>query len=76
VSGGTDYVYPAWQFGADGEPIPALERILAAATSVGMDARALDSFMNRRVGTGGPKMWELARAGRDDYVISSLRSAA
>jgi hypothetical protein len=76
VSGGLDHLYPAWQFGADGEPIPALERILDTARSVGMDAPALDSFLNRRVGIGGPTMCELIRAGREDYVIASLRSAA
>jgi hypothetical protein len=76
VHGGTEHVYPAWQFGIDGEPIPALERILATARSVGMDDTSLDSFLNRRVGTGGPRMWELIRAGREDYVIASLRSAA
>jgi hypothetical protein len=41
-----------------------------------MDDNQLNSFLNRRAGVGGPRMWELVREGRADYVISSLRSAA
>jgi hypothetical protein len=76
TDGGFDYVYPAWQFGIDGQPLPAVERLLAAARSVGMDSSALDAFLNRRSGVGGPRMWELVREGREDYVISALLSAA
>jgi hypothetical protein len=36
----------------------------------------LDAFLNRRAGVGGPRMWEHVRNGRDDYVLSALRSAA
>ena len=76
TAGGFDHVYPAWQFGADGEPLPALERILVAAREAGLDNSELSAFLDRRAGVGGPRLWELARDGREDYVISSLRSAA
>ena len=76
IHGGFDHVYPAWQFGPDGQPLPAVEHLLAAARSADMDNTALDSFLNRRAGVGGPRMWELVREGRQDYVISSLLSAA
>src|SRR5262245_2648195 len=76
VQGGFDYVYPAWQFGQDGMPLPQVERLLAAARESGMDDARLNAFLNRRAGVGGPRMWELVRDGRTDYVISSLRSAA
>ena len=76
TEGGFDHVYPAWQFGLNGEPLPAMEHLLAAARDAGMDDSQLHAFLNRRAGTGGPRMWELVRNGRADYVIGSLRSAA
>jgi hypothetical protein len=76
TDGGLEYVYPAWQFGTDGEPLPALEPLLAAARDAGMEGYQLNAFLNRRAGVGGPRMWELVREGRADYVIAALRSAA
>jgi hypothetical protein len=76
TDGGCEHLFPAWQFDADGNPLPAVERLLAAARSARMDPAALDAFLNRRAGTGGPRMWELVRDGREDFVIASLRSAA
>jgi hypothetical protein len=76
TEGGRDHVYPAWQFDLDGNPFPTVARILAAAREAGLDAVSLDAFLNRRAGTGGPRMWELLRDGREDFVLASLRSAA
>ena len=76
VQGGRDHLYPAWQFDSEGNPLPAVERVVTAARAAGMDASALNDFLQRRVGTGGPRMWELVRAGRADFVVESLRSAA
>jgi hypothetical protein len=76
TAGGFDHVYPAWQFSPDGEPLPAVGRVLVAAREAGLDNSELSAFLDRRAGVGGPRMWELARDGREDYVISSLRSAA
>ena len=76
VEGGRDHVYPAWQFDASGDPLPVVARIRAAARDAGLDDTALDAFLSRRAGTGGPRMWELLRAGREEFVLASLRSAA
>lgn len=76
VESGRDHVYPAWQFDATGAPLPVVARILAAGRDTGLDGAALDAFLNRRAGTGGPRMWELLREGREDFVLASLRSAA
>ena len=76
TAGGFDHVYPAWQFGPDGERQRVVARILAAARETEMSDTELHAFLNRRVGVGGPRMWEFVRDGRGDYVISSLRSAA
>jgi hypothetical protein len=76
LDGGLEHLYPAWQFDAEGTPLPVVEHLLAAARIEGVDAAALDAFLNRRAGTGGPRMWELLREGREDFVLASLRSAA
>jgi hypothetical protein len=73
---GLDWLYPAWQFDADGNPLPAVARILAAAHDAGLGPAELDVFLNRRAGVGGPKMSELVRDGQVEFVVSSLRSAA
>lgn len=76
IQGGREHLYPAWQFDPDGNPLPAVERVVSAARAAGMDDTELNDFLQRRVGTGGPRMWELVRAGRADFVVNSLRSAA
>ena len=76
VHGGLDHVFPAWQFDTTGRQLPAVSRMLLAAKDAGFGPVELDSFLNRRAGVGGPRMWELVRDGRGDFVISSLRSAA
>jgi hypothetical protein len=76
TEGGRDHLYPAWQFDPDGNPLPWVAGLLSAAREAGLDAVSLDTFLNRRVGTGGPRMWELVRAGRESFVISGLRSAS
>ena len=76
VEGGLDHVFPAWQFDTAGNQLPAVSRMLAAAKDAGLGPAELVSFLDRRAGVGGPRMWELLRDGREDFVISSLRSAA
>ncbi|HEY7003044.1 MAG TPA: hypothetical protein VH281_02080 [Gaiellaceae bacterium] len=73
---GLDWLYPAWQFDADGEPLPAVERLLAAAREANIGPADLDAFLNRRAGVGGRRMWELVRDGNVEFVVASLRSAA
>ena len=76
MESGLEHLYPAWQFDAVGKQLPAVSRILAAARDAGLGPMELDVFLNRRAGVGGPRMWELVRGGREDFVVSSLRSAA
>lgn len=76
VDGGLEHVYPAWQFGPDGAPLPQVAEVLAVARDRGLDETQLSTFLERRAGVGGPRMWELVRDGRSDHVIASLRSAA
>jgi hypothetical protein len=74
ADGGRVHLYPGWQFDQAGNPLPAVEEILAAAKSAGLDAAGLEAFLDRRAGIGGPKLCELIRAGREDYVVAQLRS--
>jgi hypothetical protein len=76
VRDGIDWLFPAWQFDTAGQPLPIVSRLLDAAKEAGMGPVELDAFLNRRAGVGGPRMWEHVRNGRDDYVLSALRSAA
>jgi hypothetical protein len=73
---GLDWLYPAWQFDSDGNPLPAVARLHAAARDAGLGPAALDAFLNRRAGIGGRKMSELVRDGHVEFVVASLRSAA
>ena len=76
VPGTTEYLYPAWQLGADGKPHPALARVLAEARAAGIGEERLDALMNSRLGIGGRRrLSDELRAGREDYVVSSIRAA-
>lgn len=75
VRNGRDYLYPAWQFGADGEPLPAIGRVVRAAIEGGIDGRALYELLLRRDGlTGGRRLVDAVLGGRDDRVIQMIRA--
>ncbi len=77
VPGTTEYLYPAWQIGADGKPHPSLARLLAEARAAGLDEERLDAILNSRLGLGGRRrLSDELRAGREEYVLSSIRAAA
>lgn len=74
--GATDYRYPIWQFDADGEPLPAIPRVVQAAREAGIDDRALYELLQRRDGLTGPgKLLDAVREGRLDRVLAVIRSA-
>ncbi len=68
-------LYPAWQFAADGTPLPGLAAVIAAAHAAEMDAETLHFFMgepDERLGGGTPA--DLLAAGEGDRVATLLRS--
>lgn len=74
--GATDYRYPTWQFGADGEPLPAIAPLVRAAKEAGLDDRALYELLERRDGlTGSGRLLDAVREGRADRVLAVIRSA-
>jgi hypothetical protein len=69
--GGHDYLYPGWQFGPDGKPLPALERIVQAARGRGLSDERLYEILAARTGiSGDERLADALRQGRDDYVLS------
>ncbi len=73
--GGQDYLYPAWQFEFDGRPRPVVPRLIAAARERGVSDDRLYEIMTSRAGLSGTtRLVDALRDGRDDYVLSVVRS--
>jgi hypothetical protein len=71
--GGSQWLYPAWQF-QGGRPRPAIARVVAAAREAGIDEARLYDLMTMRMGLSGERrLCDLLVAGDDDAVISALR---
>ena len=72
--GGQDYLYPAWQFGADGKPRAVLPRLIAAAREQGMSDDRLYEVLAARTGiSGDARLADALREGKDEYVLSVVR---
>ncbi|MCP9487111.1 MAG: hypothetical protein MSC30_14780 [Gaiellaceae bacterium MAG52_C11] len=77
--GGQDYLYPAWQFAPDGNPLPVISRLVAAGRGAGMSDERLYEVLGSRAGLAGSasdRLVDALREGRDDYVLGVVRSAA
>lgn len=73
--GGQDYLYPAWQFGADGRPREVIPRLVAAGRAQGMSDDRLYEVLTSRAGLSGTtRLADALREGRDEYVLSVVRS--
>ena len=68
--------YPVWQFAADGTPLPALPRLVAAADEARLDPTALDALMTSPRAAEGATLAELLRRGAEDEVLALVRVAA
>lgn len=74
--GAGEYLYPSWQFGRDGKVLDCVPRLIQAARARGLRDERLYELMDMRVGTGGRRLHELARAGEEEAVLRALRTAA
>jgi hypothetical protein len=78
--GGSEWLYPAWQF-VGGEVRPAIPRIVAAARQTGLDERRLYDVLTQPLGLGGRREGQPARladlivGGADDRVVAAVRSS-
>ena len=75
--GGYDYLYPAWQFAPDGKPRQGIRQLITTARGNGMSDERLYEVLAGRTGiSGGARLADALRDGRDDYVLSVVRSSS
>lgn len=67
--------YPVWQFGEDGQPLPAMPQLLLAAREAGLHPRDLDALMVSTDAGEGKTLIEYLRAGDEAYVLGVIRAA-
>ena len=74
--GGYDFLYPAWQFGPDGKPLPVIERLVRAGRGAGLSDERLYEVLAARTGiSGDARLADALREGKDEYVVSVVRGA-
>ena len=74
--GGQDYLYPAWQFAADGSALPVIPRLVAEGRAAGMSDERIYQVLDSRTGISGEeRLADALRHGREEYVLSAIRSA-
>ena len=75
--GGHDFLYPAWQFAPDGQPLPVVRRLVQTARGAGMSDERLYEILAGRTGISGDhRLADALRQGRDDYVLSVISSSS
>jgi hypothetical protein len=47
------HVFPSWQFGTNGRPLPLVARLVRAARAAGIDDEALHELVGRRIASIG-----------------------
>jgi len=73
--GSTEWVYPAWQFEADGKTKPAVARLLRAASEQRLNALKLDDVLGRRFGlVEGERVRELLLNGGVERALAEVRA--
>jgi hypothetical protein len=74
--GGHDYLYPAWQFAAEGRPLPVIPALIRAARGHGLTDERLYEVLTARAGISGEeRLVDALRAGRESYVLAAVSSA-
>jgi len=74
--GGYDFLYPAWQFGPDGKPLPVIERLVRTGRNAGLSDERLYEVLASRTGiSGDARLADALREGKDEYVVSVVRGA-
>ena len=72
--GSQEWLFPAWQFGPDWQPLPAVQRALRAAREAGLDEAELDEILHRRVGVVGSRrqLLDVLADGDDAPVLAAI----
>jgi hypothetical protein len=69
------FVYPAWQFDAEGEPFAGVPQILEAAQEAKLTTLALHRLMVSAAGEDGTTPADWLAAGNQDYVVKLVSTA-
>jgi hypothetical protein len=72
---GGDPIYPGWQFGPDGKPLPVIPRLRAAAVRRGMSERRLYELLTMRAGLTGNRRLADVLATEPDEVVAVIERA-
>ncbi|MGH3004057.1 MAG: hypothetical protein ACRDM1_15570 [Gaiellaceae bacterium] len=71
------YEFPAWQFGRDGEILPSLPRVIAAARAHGMSDERLAALLQARSGLGSDRrLSDALRDGNVEHVLAVIHAAS
>ena len=66
-------LYPSWQFGAYGQPLPVVSRLRVAADRAGIDERRLNELMTMRSGlTGSRRLADAVGTKADDEIVAAI----
>jgi hypothetical protein len=70
-------VYPSWQFGPDGKPLPVVPRLKAAAARKGIDERRLNELLTMRSGlTSSRRLVDALGGASDEEVVAAIEHSA
>ena len=71
-----EWLYPAWQFGPDGQVREDVARLLAAARDRGVKTEQLHELLERRSGmTGGGRLRDELLTGQMEHVLAAISAA-
>ena len=71
-----EYVYPPWQFGADGQPLSTVPRLLATTRAAGLSDERVAELLGARAGlTGDRCLGDALRDGNIEHVLSVVLAA-
>src|SRR3954452_10077921 len=77
VRDGGEWLYPAWQFGPGGSIPAGVREAVKGARAAGLEEARLLALLRRPAGLlGAARRVDLLFAGRSDFVVDAVRSAA
>jgi hypothetical protein len=66
-------LYPSWQFGSNGKPLPVVPRLRAAAERAGIDERRLNELLTMRSGlTSSHRLADALGTTADDEIVTAI----
>jgi hypothetical protein len=70
-------VYPSWQFGPDGKPLPVVPRLKAAAARAGIGERRLNELLTMRSGLmSSSRLVDALGTGADDDIVAAIERSS